>query len=188
MSRFVPLLVGVFLPLSSAGRVFAQQFAVQQPVIENFSVATTVSAPDRGSVLLGGVGSAASGRTVYGPFPFRSAWGVTQQSASASVHVYIHDFEAMDAALLAMPVARDQTRFDSSITRRLQERAGSGGQTAVPAIRSENAARDAERLAKQAETRGKLGVARLHWERAARHGSADARRRLGQIQAQPASR
>jgi len=46
----------------------AQQVSVQQPQFEQFSVATTVSVPDGGSALLGGVGRAASGQVITGPF------------------------------------------------------------------------------------------------------------------------
>ena len=53
--------------LSSFVVANAQQIAVQQPVVSTNSVRTTVSVPDRGSALLGGVGSAQSGRSSYGP-------------------------------------------------------------------------------------------------------------------------
>ncbi|MBN2475370.1 MAG: hypothetical protein JXB62_12230 [Pirellulales bacterium] len=65
--------------------------------------------PDRGSVYLGGVQRAATGRNEFGvpllPFrPFRnSAIGSERSVSSLHVTATIHDFEAMDAYLLGQP-------------------------------------------------------------------------------------
>ena len=44
----------------------AGDLTIQQPIIENISVSTTVSVPDGGTVLLGGVKRLREGRTMYG--------------------------------------------------------------------------------------------------------------------------
>jgi len=157
----------------------AQQIAVQQPVVENFSVGTTVSVPDRGSVLLGGVGSAASGRITTGPLRSGSALGRTAQASSARVQVFIHDFEAMDAELLNQPAGTRSSRLDPRITGRLS-RGENRPLADTQIVSSRDLAEEAERLARQAEARGKPGVAKLHWQRAAKHGSASAARKLNE--------
>lgn len=162
---------------ASAAR--AQQIAVQQPVVERFSVGTTVSVSDRGSMLLGSVGSAASGRNVAGPF--RSGYGIGREArhSAMTAHVYIHDFAAMDAALLNEPTDVSNSRLEPRIRERLNH--GSAARSVVSTSPSDgDAAREAERLAQNAEARGKTGVAKLHWQRAARHGSKIASQKLSE--------
>ena len=94
-----------------AGAVIAQQPAtsVQLPTFSFFSASTTVSVPDGGSALLGGVNRASDGRSEFGvpllPFrPFRnSAIGSERSASSMRVTATIHDFEAMDEFLLNQP-------------------------------------------------------------------------------------
>ena len=74
---------------------------VQLPSVDVFSVDTVVSVPDRGSMFLGGVRSHAGGKATAGPLRSGTAWGQASSASSASAHVWIHDFEAMDAELLA---------------------------------------------------------------------------------------
>ena len=97
----------------AAGSVPAQQpgSTVQLPTFSFFSVNTTVSVPDRGSVYMGGIKRAASGRNEFGvpmlPFrPFKNTAIGSQMSAS-NVHVTatIHDFAAMDEFLLGQPTS-----------------------------------------------------------------------------------
>ena len=78
----------------------AQNIVIQQPVMRQFGVRTTASVPDRGSVLLGSVSSAASGRTTYGPLPSGTAAGFNASASSMDMSVFIHDLEAMDRAVL----------------------------------------------------------------------------------------
>ena len=84
---------------------------VQLPTYSYFTTRTTVSVPDRGSVYLGGVKRAASGRNEFGaplvPFGNRSI-GSERSATGASVSVYIHDFEAMDEYLLSQPTSREK--------------------------------------------------------------------------------
>ena len=95
--RPAPLLCALVL-LSPAAR---GQGIVQQPVVQQFSVDTVVSVPDRGSAFLGGVATGRSGRSVYGPLPLSRSLGFEYGYSRVEVGVFIHDFEAMDAALLS---------------------------------------------------------------------------------------
>jgi hypothetical protein len=88
-----------------AGRDASAQATVQQPVVEQVSVGTVVSVPDRGRMFLGGVGSAGAMRRDYGPIPWGTASGRFTSDSSIDVGEYIHDFESIDAALHAQPVA-----------------------------------------------------------------------------------
>jgi len=90
--------------LLSCCRFAAAQQVIQQPVVQQFSTDTVVSVPDRGNLYLGGVTSAGEGRREYGPLPWGTAGGRFVSSSDQDVGVYIHDFEAMDAALLAQPI------------------------------------------------------------------------------------
>src|SRR5262245_3596864 len=78
----------------------AQQITVQQPRQQVFQAGTVVSVPDRGSAFLGGVRSASSGRNSAFGIPGNVGIGRSSSAASTTVHVTIHDFEAMDKALL----------------------------------------------------------------------------------------
>lgn len=98
------IVVGLSGCLLMWGQTAAAQQVIQQPVVQQFSTDTVVSVPDRGSVYLGGVGSAGAGRRVYGPIPWGTSAGRFTSSSDVDVSVYLHDFEAMDAALLAEPV------------------------------------------------------------------------------------
>ncbi|MFK7776668.1 MAG: hypothetical protein QM501_00935 [Gimesia sp.] len=80
--------------------VFAQQIRVQQPVVQQFSTQTTVSVPDRGSIVLGAFNSGSIRSRQVGPFRRGGSYGQAFQSSTSSVGVYIHDFEAMDQMLL----------------------------------------------------------------------------------------
>ncbi len=83
--------------------------AVQLPTFSQFSVGTTVSVPDRGSALMGGINRSASGRNSFRsptlPFrPFKNtAIGSEQSAMGMHVSARIHDFEAMDEYLLSQP-------------------------------------------------------------------------------------
>lgn len=74
---------------------------VQQPVVSGFSVDTVVSVPDRGAAFSGGVLSGQSGSRSAGPLRGASSVGRSFQGAATETRVFIHDFEAMDAALLS---------------------------------------------------------------------------------------
>ena len=93
----------VMLVALTATSVTAQN-AVQLPTLSSFRTGTTISVPDRGSVYTGGINRAADGRNEFGTplLPLRNRGIGSQRSASSvSTSVYIHDFEAMDEALLS---------------------------------------------------------------------------------------
>ncbi|MDX1965821.1 MAG: hypothetical protein SFV23_01505 [Planctomycetaceae bacterium] len=176
------VLFGIAMALTSSAS--AQPVAVQQPVIGTFSTATTVSVPDRGSIVLGGVGTAASGRTASGPFRTGSSFGQERQSSSASASAYIHDLRAMDEALLAEGGSNDDAEL-AEYTARLSTRYGRPSQPASSSPGTLAAPRDPaaearrfEGLARAAEAKGRSSVARLHWQMAAKHGSKLAHKAL----------
>lgn len=105
------LFVGITLTADSA---CAQAVVVQQPVVEQFGVSTVVSVPDRGSALLGSVSGSQSFGRRNGLSDFGSNLSRSTQHRGATAHVFIHDFAAMDAALLGRaPAARtDGVRGD----------------------------------------------------------------------------
>ncbi len=96
----------VSLPLASvalAALPASAQNTVQLPTLSSFQTRTTVSVPDRGSVFTGGINRGYEGRNEFGThlLPFRNRSIGSQWSASnVWTSVYIHDFEAMDEALL----------------------------------------------------------------------------------------
>lgn len=162
----VAFAVAVMSPVAQA------QVTVQQPVVRTTGVATSVSVPDRGSVLLGGVRSAESFRQSYGPLRTGTSRGYGLSSGSLSASVTIIDLHAMDEAILnSVP--------DSSPALTIRGRRPEPDRPVVQATLSpvEKAA-NFERMARNAESAGKPGVARLHWQMAARYGSSIARDKL----------
>ncbi len=100
-----------FLGLGASVAFSQQPTTVQLPTYSYFTTNTTVSVPDRGSVYLGGVKRAATGRSEFGtpllPFGNRSI-GTERSATGVSVSVYIHDFEAMDEYLLSQPTSGEK--------------------------------------------------------------------------------
>jgi len=109
---------GAGLMFAFGGSALAQQqaTAVQLPTYSFFGLNTTVSVPDRGAAYLGGIKRAASGRNEFGvpmlgklpffgrPFANRSI-GMERSASHMHVTATIHDFEAMEEALLGQPVS-----------------------------------------------------------------------------------
>lgn len=192
------------LPFSVCSlEAFGQNLSIQQPIVVSFDVGTTVSVPVGGSVSLGGVGRARSGRPSSGPVPARSAYSRSASSAAMSAAVFLHDFEAMDAAVLnaadgegprpSYAKSRYSDATSYSMSRRYAaiekyEGGGTAGQEPrvgrpgelTPAARPA-AFGDTERmlaLGEAAERRGQPGVAAIHYRIAAKAGSAEAEQRL----------
>lgn len=105
------------LVISASNVLFAQQIAVQQPIVETFSVGTAVSVPDRGRMNLGSVGRAASSRSVYGPFPTSMNFGRTLSGSSASVGVFIHDLSSLDRQVLEKAEADRRSTRNEPVNR-----------------------------------------------------------------------
>jgi hypothetical protein len=95
----------------AAVHAMGQGQAVQLPTYSFTTTSTTVSVPDRGSAYLGGISRAETGRTelgtpILGKLPvagrmFKNV-GIGQTRGASSMHVTatIHDFDAMEEALL----------------------------------------------------------------------------------------
>jgi hypothetical protein len=89
---------------------------VQLPTYSFATVGTTVMVPDRGAAYLGGINRSASGRNEYG-IPGLALPGLQNRSigqnvgaSSMFVTATIHDFDAMDQALLNTPSPNDFSR------------------------------------------------------------------------------
>jgi hypothetical protein len=99
--------VAAFALLPAAA--FAQGITLQEPTFSSFSIGTTVVVPDQGSTLLGGISRSASGSSEFGvpmlPGPLFKSRGIGRDTSASSVRatVFIHDFNAMDQALLGAP-------------------------------------------------------------------------------------
>jgi hypothetical protein len=80
--------------------------SLQLPTYSFTTVATTVSVPDQGAAFLGGISRASDSRSEFGvpmlPFrPFRNtAIGQSRSAMNMFATATIHDFDAMEAALL----------------------------------------------------------------------------------------
>lgn len=164
----IAILVAATTLLGSSPILHAQ-ITVQQPVVRSTNVGTSVSVPDRGSVLLGGVTSAEASRQSYGPLRTGTSRGYSLSSSSVSASVRIIDLQAMDEAILnSVP--------DSPTARTYRSPRMEIHTPTVPAeVASIDKAARFERMAQQAEAEGRTGVAKLHWQMAARHGSTLAR-------------
>jgi hypothetical protein len=95
----------------------AQQVVVQQPVFQQFAAPTTVLVPDRGGALLGGVRGGGQAVTVPGPIPMSRAAAASSGSSSVQVRAYVHDFQAMDEALLGTAARPKQSGIAVSTPR-----------------------------------------------------------------------
>jgi hypothetical protein len=181
LDRGSPVRIVIFTaaaPFLFAASAFAQQATVQQPVVQTFGVGTTVSVPDRGSALLGGVNSGRAARSVNGPFRTSTSLGRETQGGTASVGVYIHDLRAMDDALLATAAAAIPT---NPWERKLAERRGASSNSSdVRDAPPPSRAGEFEALAQRAEQRSKPAVALTYWRLAAKEGSAIAHEKLAE--------
>jgi len=167
-----------------ASLAFGQGIVVQQPEFRFTTAATTVLVPDRGEVLLGGVNRAQDSRSQFGvPIlgkvpvlgrPFNNV-GISQSrgASTMSVRAYIHDFEAMDEAILAEAARRRGGAPINALSR-------SGRENAVHSLaaieRQREAAEDAQRFeadnllakAQACEAKGQAGVAKLFYNMVAK--------------------
>jgi hypothetical protein len=151
---------------------------IQLPEFGFTTVSTTVLVPDGGTALLGGVNRARYGRTqrgipLLGGRPFNNvATGSELSGNTIGVTAYIHDFEAMDKALLAQAAAmrnRGRLAVDNRQPRRI------GLNPAAPSlaeIRRRQAAeqhlvnnrqQDLLDRARQAEAQQKPQVAKIYY-------------------------
>ncbi|QDU36311.1 hypothetical protein Mal4_05960 [Maioricimonas rarisocia] len=192
-TQFV-LAAGILLVTGSMAR--GQGIAVQQPVVQRIGVDTVVSVPDRGSLTLGGVNTAASGSRRSSLFGPGSTYGARTSGSSMSVHVTIHDFEAMDRALLQQGSSTrvrpgGNSRADAAYRQLLSRPRQSAIPTRSQADRlSRSPAKDAPAAtdrgafylakARRCEERGEESVAAMFYRMAARYGSSEAAAELAQ--------
>jgi len=118
MHRLTFSLVCITVCLANAHSAIAQKITVQEPAFETFGVGTTVSAPDRGRVSLGGVSRGKMSRSTYGFGPLRSGtnMGLSSQSTSVGVGVRIHDLAEMDRQALHTAEATRRARSDVALS------------------------------------------------------------------------
>ena len=189
-----------------AANTFGQAVTLQEPTFSSMSVGTTVLVPDQGSTFLGGITRASSGQTEFGvpglPGPLFKSRSIGQTYSSSNMYatVYIHDFDAMEKALLSTP----SPSGTASATSLLPPLAGPAvhaapapnaanlaGQWAPPAARptlnlaDEQARRSAQQATReteaqayfdrgeQAEADGKPKVAKIYYQMAARRATGD---------------
>jgi hypothetical protein len=157
----------------------AAQQVVQQPVVATTSISTTVSVPDRGRVLMGGISSAQSARQQYGPLPSGVTRGFSRQATSITTSVYIHDLQAMDEELLNSSPTAGTDLSKAGTDQFVRSRAPKP--TTDPATSPREKATKFEQLALKADAAGKPNVARLHWQVAAKYGSQLAETRLAEL-------
>jgi hypothetical protein len=177
----------------------AQNLTVQQPAVGSFNATTTVSVPDRGRAFIGGVGTAGSSRSQYGPVPFGTNSGSFSTYSGLSTGVTIQDFEALDRAALdraatsqrhEQPLsgraeqayqtlhARHTGRAEREQSSRSSEAGSAATERDAPEVQAERARASYQR-GLEAEQRGAVEVAKVHFRLAKRFGSQAAATRLG---------
>lgn len=198
MPHRIPFMTTVLI-LAAAGSLPAQAITVQEPVFGSFGIGTTVSVPDRGGAFLGGVSRAASARNTFGPFRSGTNTGISRQAGGLTANVHILDMRELDQAVLSSARPDAGPRLSGPAEHAWQTLArresGVGPTEAVPTVSEAgqrvsalDQAERYERLAEDAERRGKSTVARLHWQMAAKHGSAVAAERMRHLNGTAARR
>jgi len=179
-----------------ASTMTATAQTVQLPTFSYFTATTSVMVPDRGSASVAGMSSALDGSIsrglgTLGPTFSTRGFSAVRGASSVSVTATIHDFEAMDAALLG-PLA-NRTAAAVSPEPRLAngpERSGAGsGRQSVAEIQRQQLVEQAQ-LADEARSymaqgdealaKGKPGVAKIYYQMAARRATGEL---LAEVQA-----
>jgi hypothetical protein len=196
-----------------AESVSAQQ-NLQLPTFSFVTVSTTVSVPDRGSALLGGIKRSQTGRNDAGtpmlgklPFagrPFKnSAIGANRMGMNVHVNATIIDLSEMDEYILgsaptpATPIGAPAGALGHVLLPRTPADAGRSWQLAATAeaepplsvadVQAKRSAQQASRAdeaasyferGRQAEADGKLNVAKIYYQMAARRASGDLKDRV----------
>lgn len=166
---------------------------VQLPTFRFFSVNTSVSVPDRGSVVLGGVSRAGDSSTSRGFGPLRSrAISSGRSGSTMSVHATIIDHSELDRAVLAEAARRRGAVSSEARTADeefLSRNVGRGPIESVPPaadsvanLRRQAELRAAERedelaallaKAESLEAAGKPKVAKIYYEMLSRRATGD---------------
>ena len=173
-----------------ASRAEAQQTGtvVQLPTFSFFSVATTVSVPDRGGMYLGGACGAQSGCNRFGGpiLPGQGGFGGGRGAGGFRVTAEIHDLRAQDLALLNRG-SKAAAQPPGDLGRKLMAAQPNQALASVQELRRQATAAEqaeqAEAIAcfargRQAEEAGKLSVARIHYQMALRRADAALRQQI----------
>ena len=99
------LVIVAFLFGGCVAKTYAQAIVIQQPVLQQFGLFTTVTVPDRGSMQLGRVFSSSAGRAHYGLLPSVTSTGLQSNASSLDASVIIHDLEQLDRETLQQAAA-----------------------------------------------------------------------------------
>lgn len=200
MNRRLTLAIAALVCAAAAPALGQPATSVQLPTFSHFGVGTTVSVPDRGAAYLGGVNRAAGDLRQFGapllPFGNRSM-GASRGASGMSVSVWVHDFEAMDEALLRQgkgdaalfrhekelrplfPPARRPDAWEQALAR------PAPAEHSVPSVedlqRQRLAAQETRAAeaadffarAEKAESEGKANVAKIYYQMAARRATGD---------------
>jgi hypothetical protein len=189
---------------SSASAQHPAATTVQLPSFEFFTIDTTVSVPDCGSVTIGGSNGKSLGSTAYGPplLPQRAS-GSGASAGQMQVRATIHDFEAFDAALLKSD--HNRTLFSKDNRSLVATEPSSGSVKEARAARAQELADEQQKAAAYfaqgltAEAQGKPNVAHIYYQMALRRASGDLKTQIqaqldrvtlpaGSVAARPASR
>lgn len=170
------------LPNLAGAQGQGQSVTVQLPEFSYFSVDTSVLVPDRGTAYLGGIGRSSSGSTTRGtpPIPFKNrATGHSAGASSTTIGAWIHDFQAMDEALLKQAAQRNFSEFECVRVRPYPVAQSAPDNTLVSA--EEHAKRHADKQdeqqleaqrhfekAQSLVAAGKPGVAKIYFQMALR--------------------
>lgn len=161
---------------------------VQLPSFQQFGVSTTVVVPDRGATSLGGVGRAAHGSNQFGfpGVPGNRSSAAAASASRASISVQIHDFEAMDRALLEQAAAMRNSTRSLPASRPGSARLPGQATDSFPSVQEIRRARQNSPPADSSSTElmaradaaraaGNLGSARVLYQMAARRASGPLR-------------
>jgi hypothetical protein len=186
---------------------------VQLPTFSFFTVNTTVSVPDSGGTYLGGLlhGRDSSSMRGLSPFPGLASRGIASERSAGgmSIRAWIHDFRKLDDALLAEAAAKrretDPAAMKGEALAGSLEKSPAGNPAAnapllsVAEIRRQNEQQDQARReealafftkAEEYRTAGKLGLAKMNYQRAAARDSGKVKeaalKRIAQLQSPPA--
>lgn len=183
---------------------------VQLPTFSFFTVNTSVSVPDSGGTYLGGLlrGRDSSSTRGIGLLANRGI-GSERSAGGMSVRAWIHDFRKLDDALLAEAAGKGRETDPAALkgaalAGSLETGSGSPGSEGAPLslaeIRRQNDQRDAAKQeealayftkAEEYRTAGKMGLAKLNYQRAAARDAGKVKeaalKRISQLQSPPAA-
>jgi hypothetical protein len=172
---------------------------VQLPTFHFFTVQTTVSVPDQGTMVLGGNRPVSTGSTAYGPsfLPPQRGVGMNAGVGQMVVSATIHDMQALDLQTLDLTADKKSTTTGPTVAAALPAGnlvvAGSVADARRQRV-EELAAVDREAAGyfeqgRSAEAAGKPTVAKIYYQMAARRASgelkAQVQARLDAVAGQP---